>query len=56
MGDDLFLGGITFTPSFDAQQPADAWLPASSGTGQFHVSVTFQPSQVRSRRRADAPC
>lgn len=45
MGDDLFLGGITFTPSFDAHHPSDTWIPASSGTGQFHVAVSFQPSQ-----------
>lgn len=27
-------------------QPLDAWVPATSGTGQFHIAVTFKPRQV----------
>ena len=65
MGNDLFLGGLKFTPSFDSQvgklshpndmrgeslsffKPVDSWVPATAGTGQFHIQVNFKPRQVR---------
>ncbi|KAH9811519.1 kinase-like domain-containing protein [Melampsora americana] len=48
MGDDLFLGGLSFLPSFD-QSVSDRWYSATSGSGgsssQFHLQVAFKPSQ-----------
>ncbi|KAL8280467.1 hypothetical protein RQP46_007115 [Phenoliferia psychrophenolica] len=50
MGNDLFLGGIKFTPVFDANQPSDQWFAAAGGatstggTGQFHLQVSFKPA------------
>lgn len=47
MGNDLLLGVVKFTPVFDAQgNVSDAWLPATAGTGQFHVQLQFKPRQV----------
>ncbi|KAM0749889.1 Pkinase-domain-containing protein [Meredithblackwellia eburnea MCA 4105] len=44
MGNDLFLGGVKFTPIFDANQPLDQWFASSGGTGQFHLQVKFEPA------------
>jgi serum/glucocorticoid-regulated kinase 2 len=62
MGNDLFLGGLKFTPGFDSQvggqiscatrgsqsclQPVDSWVPATAGTGRFHIQVNFKPRTV----------
>ncbi|SCV73827.1 BQ2448_6257 [Microbotryum intermedium] len=43
MGNDLFLGGINFTPVFDPNQASDQWYAASSGAGEFHIQVAFKP-------------
>ncbi|KDE02273.1 AGC/AKT protein kinase [Microbotryum lychnidis-dioicae p1A1 Lamole] len=43
MGNDLFLGGINFTPIFDPNQASDQWYAASSGAGEFHMQVAFKP-------------
>lgn len=47
MGDDIFLGGLAFQPSFDTQSVKDAWYQASThnGTGRFHLEVTYQASK-----------
>lgn len=53
MGNDLFLGGIKFTPEFNESQPSDQWFAAAGGatstggTGQFHLQVSFKPATVR---------
>ncbi|EGG10403.1 uncharacterized protein MELLADRAFT_115517 [Melampsora larici-populina 98AG31] len=48
MGDDIFLGGLSFLPTFD-QSVSDRWYSATSGSGgsasQFHLQVAFKPSQ-----------
>ncbi|WAR58266.1 hypothetical protein PtB15_5B500 [Puccinia triticina] len=47
MGDDIFLGGLNFQPSFDTQSVVDHWYDAntSNGTGRFHLQVAFKPSK-----------
>ncbi|KAI9609400.1 hypothetical protein H4Q26_007354 [Puccinia striiformis f. sp. tritici PST-130] len=47
MGDDIFLGGLKFQPSFDTQSLIDAWHEANTGngTGRFHLQVAFKPSK-----------
>ncbi|EFP79720.2 hypothetical protein PGT21_032024 [Puccinia graminis f. sp. tritici] len=47
MGDDIFLGGLNFQPSFDTQSVIDAWYDTntSNGTGRFHLQVAFKPSK-----------
>lgn len=47
MGDDIFLSGVTVTPTFDAQKVTDEWYRATggSGKGSFHLQVAFKPSQ-----------
>ncbi|KNZ59117.1 AGC/AKT protein kinase [Puccinia sorghi] len=47
MGDDIFLGGLNFQPSFDTQSVIDAWYEANTrnGTGRFHLQVVFKPSK-----------
>jgi len=47
MGDDIFLGGLNFQPSFDTQSLVDAWYEANTrnGTGRFHLQVAFKPSK-----------
>lgn len=48
MGDDIFLGGLSFLPTFD-QSVSDRWYAATAGSGgsasQFHLQVAFKPSQ-----------
>ncbi|GAA5903858.1 hypothetical protein JCM6882_001333 [Rhodosporidiobolus microsporus] len=44
MGDDLFLSGLKFAPSFDANKPTDQWFRASSGPGEFHIQVAYKPA------------
>ncbi|GAA95001.1 hypothetical protein E5Q_01656 [Mixia osmundae IAM 14324] len=44
MGNDIFLGGISFTPTFDSEHATDAWYNATGGSGQFHLQVTFKPT------------
>ncbi|ORY73875.1 kinase-like domain-containing protein [Leucosporidium creatinivorum] len=44
MGNDLFLGGVKFTPAFDQNANTDQWFPTSGGAGEFHVQVSFKPA------------
>ena len=46
MGNDLFLGGIKFTPDFDNMATQDQWYDLNGGTGRILVGVSFQPSSV----------
>ncbi|GAA5980725.1 hypothetical protein JCM11641_000185 [Rhodosporidiobolus odoratus] len=48
MGNDLFLSGLKFAPSFDANKPTDQWFRASSGTaGEFHIQVAYKPATTQ---------
>ncbi|GAA6014338.1 hypothetical protein JCM10207_005424 [Rhodosporidiobolus poonsookiae] len=44
MGNDLFLSGVKFAPPFDANKPIDQWFRATSGSGEFHVQVSYKPA------------
>ncbi|KAM0790286.1 Serine/threonine protein kinase, AGC [Microbotryomycetes sp. NB124-2] len=44
MGNDVFLGGVKFTPIFDQSQTTDQWFPAAGGSGDFHIQVSYKPS------------
>ncbi|GAA5862312.1 hypothetical protein JCM8547_007598 [Rhodosporidiobolus lusitaniae] len=46
MGNDLFLSGLKFAPSFDTNKPTDQWFRASSGSGEFHIQVAYKPSTI----------
>jgi serum/glucocorticoid-regulated kinase 2 len=47
MGNDVFLGGIKFTPDFDNVSTQDQWYDLNGGNGKILVGVSFQPSTVR---------
>ena len=47
MGNDVFLGGIKFTPDFDNVSTQDQWYDLNGGSGKILVGVSFQPSSVR---------
>lgn len=43
MGNDLFLAGVKFSPSYDAM--TEQWYPATAGAGAFQIQVAYQPAQ-----------
>jgi hypothetical protein len=47
MGNDIFLGGIKFTPDFDNVSTQDQWYDLNGGSGKILVGVSFQSSSVR---------
>ncbi|KAI9508893.1 AGC/Akt protein kinase [Russula earlei] len=44
MGNDVFLGGIKFTPDFDNTSTQDQWYDLNGGSGKVLVGVSFKPS------------
>ncbi|KAH9991292.1 AGC/Akt protein kinase [Russula vinacea] len=44
MGNDIFLGGIKFTPDFDNVSTQDQWYDLNGGSGKILVGVSFRPS------------
>lgn len=48
MGNDLFMGGIKFTPDFDNVGTVghDQWYDLTGGTGKIQIGVAYQPSSV----------
>jgi len=44
MGNDLFMGGIKFTPDFDSMGTQDQWYSLTGGAGKILIGVAFQPS------------
>ncbi|KAI0297715.1 kinase-like domain-containing protein [Russula brevipes] len=44
MGNDVFLGGIKFTPDFDNVSTQDQWYNLNGGTGKILIGVSFRPS------------
>lgn len=46
MGNDIFLGGIKFTPDFNNLNPNNEWLSLSGGSGKIEIGVSFSPSTV----------
>ena len=49
MGNDIFMGGVRFTPDFDDMSMQDRWFDLSGGSGKIHIGVTFKPSTVSQR-------
>ena len=47
MGNDLFLGGIKFTPDFDSPTPKLQAYDLMGGSGKIEISVVFTPNAVR---------
>ena len=47
MGNDLFMGGVRFTPDFDDLPTGEQWYDLVGGSGRIQIGVAFQPSTVR---------
>lgn len=47
MGNDIFLGGIRFTPDFDDMPSQDQWYDITGGTGKIQMGMAFKPISVR---------
>lgn len=45
MGNDLFLAGVKFAPTFDSRQASEHWYEATIGSGAFQIQVGYQPAQ-----------
>ncbi|KAI0346001.1 serine/threonine protein kinase [Trametopsis cervina] len=43
MGNDIFLGGIRFTPDFDDMPSQDQWYDITGGTGKIQMGMAFKP-------------
>lgn len=50
MGNDIFMGGIKFTPDFDnvGSVGTDQWYDLGSGLGKIQIGVAYQPSSGQS--------
>ncbi|EIW81036.1 Pkinase-domain-containing protein [Coniophora puteana RWD-64-598 SS2] len=50
MGDDVYLGGFTFTPDFDNIGPVaqNEWFDLTGGQGKIQIGISHQPSTGRS--------
>ena len=51
MGNDIYMGGVRFTPDFDDMgAPQEQWCELSdgSGKGKVMVALAYQPSTVSS--------
>ena len=48
MGNDIFMGGIKFTPDFDnvGTVGQDQWHDLTGGNGKIQIGVAYQPSSV----------
>ena len=51
MGNDIYMGGVRFTPDFDDMgAPQEQWyeLSGESGKGKVMIALAYQPSTVSS--------
>ncbi|RPD54640.1 AGC/Akt protein kinase [Lentinus tigrinus ALCF2SS1-7] len=48
MGNDIFMGGVRFTPDFDDTASQDQWYDLAGGSGRIQIGVAFQPSTGQS--------
>ena len=46
MGNDVFMGGVRFTPDFEDGATQDQWYDLAGGSGRIQIGVAFQPSSV----------
>lgn len=44
LGNDIFLGGLTFVPDFENMGTQDQWYNMSGGAGKIQLGVSYQPS------------
>ncbi|KAG8914393.1 hypothetical protein FRC00_013988 [Tulasnella sp. 408] len=44
MGNDLLLRRWDYTPVLEGHRAVDQWLPATAGTGQFHLQMSSKPT------------
>ncbi|KAF9267351.1 Pkinase-domain-containing protein [Marasmius fiardii PR-910] len=44
LGNDIFLGGLTFVPDFENTGTQDQWYDMSGGAGKIQLGVSYQPS------------
>ncbi|GJE98501.1 Pkinase-domain-containing protein [Phanerochaete sordida] len=44
MGNDLFMGGIRFTPDFDDMPTQEQWYDLTGGSGRIQIGIAFRPS------------
>jgi serum/glucocorticoid-regulated kinase 2 len=47
MGNDVFIGGVRFTPDFDDMPSQEQWYELSGGSGRIQIGIAFRPSSVR---------
>jgi len=48
MGNDIFMGGVRFTPDFEDISPEDQWYELAGGAGKIQIGVAFKPSSGHS--------
>ncbi|TFK80444.1 AGC/Akt protein kinase [Polyporus arcularius HHB13444] len=48
MGNDLFMGGVRFTPDFEDTASQDQWYDMAGGSGRIQIGVSFKPSTGQS--------
>ncbi|THH28702.1 hypothetical protein EUX98_g5480 [Antrodiella citrinella] len=53
MGNDLFMGGVRFTPDFDDLPADEQWYELVGGSGRIQIGVAFQPSTGQSLTISD---
>lgn len=46
MGNDILIARVDMKPSLEANKTIDQWYAATVGSGEFHLSITFQPTKV----------
>ena len=46
MGNDIFMGGVRFTPDFDDMASQDQWYDLAGGSGRIEIGVAFKLNMV----------
>ncbi|KIO15933.1 hypothetical protein M407DRAFT_199814, partial [Tulasnella calospora MUT 4182] len=47
MGNDLLLCRLDYNPVLEGHHVVDQWFPATAGTGQFHLQISFKPTAAQ---------
>ena len=48
MGNDIFMGGVRFTPDFEESSPSEQWYDFVGGPGRIQIGVAFKQSSGHS--------
>ncbi|KAI0073494.1 AGC/Akt protein kinase [Panus rudis PR-1116 ss-1] len=48
MGNDIFMGGVRFSPDFDDLPTEDTWYDLVGGSGRIQIGISFKPSSGQS--------